>query len=43
MCGGAYAIVFTQHKGATLVETVQLSKGSLIESRRSESTDPWAV
>lgn len=25
MCGGQYAIVFTQHKGATLIETVPVN------------------
>ncbi|MEV4753302.1 hypothetical protein AB0K21_43760 [Streptosporangium sp. NPDC049248] len=36
MCGGEYAIVFTQHKGATYMETVQINEGPIYRTGRTD-------
>ncbi|MER5625706.1 hypothetical protein ABT061_32175 [Streptosporangium sp. NPDC002544] len=36
ICGGEYAIVFTQHKGATYMETIQINEGPIYRTGRTD-------
>ncbi|MER6831976.1 hypothetical protein ABT352_38720 [Streptosporangium sp. NPDC000563] len=36
ICGGEYAIVFTQHKGETYMETVRINEGPIYRTGRTD-------